>query len=160
MGSEMCIRDSSSIQWTTAPCPLRNAKFEGGIILYPKFFNVIEWYVCADKCSSLHACKYWQHDSYTYTCTLLKNFDGIKPAGNITIHPDFGFYYHTIGSKDCPGKSDIYTNGVCPENSPSKSMWKPGPGKSDELPHFEKNLRVEGFDANSVVLVGGMPKSG
>ena len=155
----------SSITWSTAPCPLRNATFKGGIILYPKFLNVIKWHVCANKCSSVPNCKYWQHDAFTYTCILLKNFSAIGPGGNITISPDpeFGFAYHTIGSKDCPGKSEIHTNGLCPENSPSKSMWTPGsslvPGP-DEPPYFDKHLRVEDFDSKSVVIVGGLPLSG
>ena len=65
---------------------------------------------------------------------------------------DIRFYYYTVGSRDCPGNSEIHTNGLCPENSSSKSMWKQN---VDDLPHFEKNIRVEDFDSKSVVIIGG-----
>ena len=65
---------------------------------------------------------------------------------------DISFYYYTVGSRDCPGNSEIHTNGLCPENSSSKSMWKQN---VDDLPHFEKNIRVEDFDSKSVVIIGG-----
>ena len=79
------FEDISSIILTTAPCPLRNAKFEGSDIIYPKFLNVFEWYVCAKKCSTVNACKYWQHDGWSYNCILFKDFDGIKQVGDTTI---------------------------------------------------------------------------
>ena len=65
---------------------------------------------------------------------------------------DIRFYYYTVGSRDCPGNSEIHTNGLCPENSSSKSMWKQ---HVNDLPHFEKNIRVEDFDSKSVVIIGG-----
>ena len=127
---------------TSAPCPWRSVGFSGPTYFQPPLPNIKNWKVCASKCyASQPSCKFWQHDSKSKLCSHLTDFKFMAKNSSTNSF--------TVGSVDCPGKQFKYASGLCPENNPSRSMLK----HKDEM---DKHLSIEGFDPNSVLLVGGV----
>ena len=117
---------------------------QGGIFVdttSDSFPNIVDWRQCSSMCYDSRTCNYWQYYDNNY-CILIKDFKFIESAT-----PDF-----FIGSKDCPGDMKVSQSvyGQCPENIPSKSMWKMGGDK-----FFTKNYLLEPFDPTVIILTGG-----
>ena len=128
---------------TSSPCPRRGAKFEGPDILST---NESTWKACSKQCMFVADCNYWEHNNSSKLCLLKKDFENIISSSN----NDF-----SIGTSDCPGNAYKYTEGLCVDRNPSRSMWKRKVGSD----FFEKDLQTEGFDSNSVLIVGGKTDS-
>ena len=126
---------------TSSPCPQGGAVFEGSLVR-PPVPNIQSWQECSNTCSDVSDCNYWQYDNNNKICSLLVDFERIVTSSN----------YFSIGSSDCPGNSFKYTEGLCAEKNPSRSMWK----RNGITEFFEKDLQLESFDSNSVLIVGGV----
>ena len=104
---------------SSAVCPVKAVRLEGaGEVENPA--RAKDWKKCAKKCFDNKECKYWEYDDKTKKCKLRKDFDKlVEKPGSPQIR---------IGTRDCPGISTNYVEGLCPENDRSKSMWKRGNG--------------------------------
>ena len=99
---------------TSSPCPQRGAVLEGDSLVRPPVTNIPSWQECSIMCSDVTDCSYWQHDNYTKICSLLVDYERIVSSSD----------FFSIGSSDCPGNSFKFTEGLCAEKNPSRSMWK------------------------------------